>query len=139
MKLFTSATHTALKNLKHHITTGCPSNIPPAMGTRNGILLTYAIFTMIINAHNSLTYTTDVESLSLKLQEMFVKEFLGEHHGNELLSLCRFYTSSVGDLMPLAMATFSEASVVTITMDPQRHPMYVTPLIGSAEQTIFLT
>ena len=50
-----------------------------------------------------------------------------------------FYTSSVGDLMPLAMATSLQASVVIITTIPQRHPMYVTPVIGSAEQTIFLT
>ena len=49
-----------------------------------------------------------------------------------------FDTSLVEDLMPLAMPTFLPASVVIITTDPQRHPMYVTPVIGSAEQTIFL-
>ena len=49
-----------------------------------------------------------------------------------------FYTSLVGDVMPLAMATFSQASVVIITTETQRHPMYVTPVIGSAERTIFL-
>ena len=40
--------------------------------------------------------------------------------------------------MPLAMATFLQATAIIITTDPQRHPMYVTPVIGSAERTIFL-
>ena len=69
-KLFRSETFTALKNIEAHIRSGCLSNIPPGGGTnknerfhqhlnsffhrsRIGILLAYALLTVIIHAHNS--------------------------------------------------------------------------------------
>ena len=68
--VFTSDTVEATKKLKHHISTGCISYIPPGAGTnRNecfhkqinslfnrskmGILLAYALLTVLIHAHNS--------------------------------------------------------------------------------------
>lgn len=69
-KLFTSATLSAISNLKKHISAGCLSNIPPGGGTnrnerfhrhlknffhqsRVGIYLAYALLTVIIHSHNS--------------------------------------------------------------------------------------
>ena len=68
--VFTSDTFTAVANLKRHISTGCVSDIPPGAGTnrnerfhrhiksffhrsRVGILLAYALLTVIIHAHNT--------------------------------------------------------------------------------------
>ena len=74
VNLFKSDTLTTLNNLKYHITAGCLSNIPPGAGTnknerlhehiksffrrsRVGILLAYALLTMIFHAHNTSTRT----------------------------------------------------------------------------------
>lgn len=70
MKLFRSDTFNALENIKRHISAGCLSGIPPGGGTnrnerlhehinsffnrsRIGILLAYALLTMIFHSHNS--------------------------------------------------------------------------------------
>jgi len=69
-KLFRHETFTALENIEAHIKRGCLSNIPPGGGTnknerfhqhlnsffhrsRIGVLLAYALLTIIIHAHNS--------------------------------------------------------------------------------------
>ena len=68
--LFTLETFRAIENLRQHMTTGCLSDIPPDAGTnrnerfhsqiklyfnrsRVGILLAYALMTVIIHSHNS--------------------------------------------------------------------------------------
>ena len=70
VRLFSAQTDTALNNLKCHIQRGCLSAIPPGAGTnrnerlhqcinsffhrsRIGILLAYALLTLIFHAHNS--------------------------------------------------------------------------------------
>ena len=70
MKLFRSDTFNALENIRHHISAGCLSGIPPGGGTnrdgrlhehinsffngsRIGILLAYALLTMIFHSHNT--------------------------------------------------------------------------------------
>ena len=70
VKLFKTETVTALHNLKGHITNDCLSDIPPGGGTnknerfheylnsffhrsRIGILLAYALLTVVIHAHNN--------------------------------------------------------------------------------------
>ena len=72
VKVFKSETFTALKNLERHISAGCLSAIPPGGGTnrnerlhqhiksffnrsRVGILLAYALLTMIFQSHNTST------------------------------------------------------------------------------------
>lgn len=67
--ILTSSSMQAFSNLQKHIKTGCLSDIPPGMGTRNerfhrhlkstihrsriGILLAYALLTILIHAHNN--------------------------------------------------------------------------------------
>ena len=68
--IITESTMQAITNLKHHITHGCLSDIPPGGGTnrnecfhshlnafihrsRIGILLAYALISVIIHAHNN--------------------------------------------------------------------------------------
>lgn len=70
MHVFTSATLLAIDRLKHHISSGCISNIPPGGGTnRNerfhhhinslfnrskmGILLAYTLLTVVMHSYNS--------------------------------------------------------------------------------------
>ena len=70
VKLFSTDTTKAVQNLKRHVSAGCLSNIPKGGGTaknerfhqhvhsffqrsRIGILLAYALITMIMHAHNS--------------------------------------------------------------------------------------
>lgn len=89
--------------------------------------------------------------LSMKLRQAFVQEILGERRESYESFLTReldysteankflqdgFYASSIGDLMPLAMATVLQASVVIITTSSTSHPIYVTPLVGSIEGTV---
>lgn len=69
-KLFRPDTNTALSNIKQHIPNDCLSDIPPGGGTnknerfrehlnsffhrsRIGILLAYALLTVVIHAHNA--------------------------------------------------------------------------------------
>ena len=70
VKLFKADTVAAVENLKHHMSAGCLSSIPPGGGTnrnerfhehinsffnrsRIGVLLAYALLTTIIHAHNT--------------------------------------------------------------------------------------
>ena len=95
----------------------------------------------------------DVGSMSMKLRQAFVKEILGERresYENFLtsdLDYCTeaskflqdgYYASSIGDLMPLAMATVLQASIVIITTSSNGHPIYVTPQVGSIEGIVIL-
>ena len=48
------------------------------------------------------------------------------------------YNTSIGDLMPLAIATVLQASLVIITSNSQMPPMYVVPMVGTVEGSIFL-
>ena len=93
----------------------------------------------------------DIGLLSMKLRQAFVQEILGERESYESFLIREldysteankflqdgFYVSSIGDLMPLAMATVLQASVV-ITTSSTSHPIYVTPLVGSIEGTVIL-
>ena len=47
------------------------------------------------------------------------------------------YNTSIGDLMPLAIATVLQASLVIITSNSQMPPMYVVPMVGTVEGSIF--
>ena len=95
----------------------------------------------------------DITSLSAKLRQAFVNEILGERrdvyqnfltsdldYSNEANKFLQegFYSSSLGDLMPLAMATVLQASIIIITTNPHSHPMYVIPQVGCMEGTIIL-
>ena len=97
--------------------------------------------------------TTALETLPLKLREVFVKEITGENRPlyEEFIPLLDDYTiearkflqngffdSAIGDLMPLAMATALKASIVIIISGCQYHPTYVTPLVGSPIDMMFL-
>ena len=94
-----------------------------------------------------------IGSLSMKLRQEFVQEILGEHREfyesfiPSNLDYCTeaskflqdgFYASSIGDLMPLAIATVLQASIVIITASPNSHPIYVTPHVGSIQGTVIL-
>jgi hypothetical protein len=95
----------------------------------------------------------DIGSLLMRLRQAFVQEILGERHASYESFLTRdldycteaskflqdgFYASSIGDLMPLAIATVLQASIVIITTSPNSHPIYVTPQVGSIEGTVIL-
>lgn len=95
----------------------------------------------------------DIGSLSIKLRQAFVQEILGERRESYESFLTNdsdysteankflqdgFYASSIGDLMPLAIATVLQASIVIIITSPNSHPIYVTPQVGSIEGTLIL-
>ena len=40
--------------------------------------------------------------------------------------------------MPLAIATYLQASIIIITMNVNSTPMYALPMVGSAERSIFV-
>ena len=97
--------------------------------------------------------TLDSKILSMKLRQAFVREILGERHELYKSFLIRdldyrieankflqdgFYASSVGDLMPLAMATILQTSILIIPTTSNNHPFYVTPQAGCMEGTIIL-
>lgn len=91
----------------------------------------------------------------MKLRQVFVQEITGERRdiyedfiekgdlafdyvaeANKFLE-DGFFASSHGDLMPLAMATHLQASII-ITTNVNSTPMYVLPMVGSAERSIFV-
>ena len=97
--------------------------------------------------------TTALEPLSLKLREMFVKEITGENRPlyEEFIPLLNdymteaykflqngFFDNAFGDLMPLAMATALKASIIIIISGCQYHSTYVTPLVGTPIDMMFL-
>ena len=101
--------------------------------------------------------TSDLDTLSLKLRQSFVHEITGERRGmyedfflekNDLnFDYIReankfhkngFFASTHGDLMPMAMATLLQASIIIITTNVDSTPMYIVPMVGCAERSIFL-
>ncbi len=96
---------------------------------------------------------TDIGTLCMKLRLVFVDEILGEHRqtyecfvANDVHYLEEaskflhdgFFASSLGDLMPLAMATRLQSSLLIITTALGSQPIYVTPKDGAMEGTIIL-
>lgn len=102
--------------------------------------------------------TLEMECVSMKLRQAFVQEITGDHRdsyesfisgnvdylteANKFLQK-GYYASSLGDIMPLAMATVLQTSFVIITViitttNPHNNLMYVTPLFGSIEGTVIL-
>ena len=99
----------------------------------------------------STSETLDLETLSMKLRQVFVEEITDHHNLYEdfvphcdltMITLAKqksffkngFYNHELSDLMPLATATALQASLAVITTNP---PMYVTPVVGCAERSIF--
>ena len=91
----------------------------------------------------------------MKLRQVFVQEITGERRNmyedfiekgdlafdyvaeaNKFLE-DGFFASSHRDLMPLAMATYLQASII-ITTNVNSTPMYVLPMVGSAERSVFV-
>lgn len=95
----------------------------------------------------------DLKALQIKLRQAFVNEIVGENRyiyeeflsdnvnylaeANKFLQ-DGFYANCLGDLMPLAMATILQATLVIFTTDSLCSPLYVTPPSGSPERVIFL-
>ena len=99
--------------------------------------------------------TMNVETLSVNLRQKFVEELIGERRhmyedfivqdeSYDYIAEAKkflqdgFYANSHGDLMPLAMATLLQASLIIITTHASSNPMYVTPMVGSANTSVFL-
>lgn len=121
------------------------------------ILANLSEWTHIISSIGISGNDITASSLSTKLREMFVSEVTGHNrtmYEGFLLSVASdfdyiaearkflqngFFASSFGDFMPSAMATILQSSIVilvtTTLSDP---PLYVVPVQGSAEHTIFL-
>jgi len=100
-------------------------------------------------------FAPDVSVMTAKLRRLFVDEILGENrrayehfiqpiddYTTESQKFLQdgFYNSSVGDLMPVAMATALLANIIMFRQnkDSQAHPMYVVPINGTPNGTIFL-
>ena len=100
--------------------------------------------------------TMDLETLSMMFRSVFVQEVTGDHRymyesfvpqnglefdfvreANTFLEN-GVYNTSIGDLMPLAIATALQASLVIITSNSQMPHMYVVPMVGTVEGSIFL-
>ena len=95
----------------------------------------------------------DLEALQMKLRLAFVNELIGEHRHvyEEFLSdnanydteanrflQDGFYANSLGDLMPLAVATILQTVLVIIPADSPSSPLYVTPPLSLPGRMIFL-
>ena len=107
------------------------------------------------NLHSEkFTKMNNPESLSMKLREAFVTEITGDHRSiyenfvelnegvNYMDEATKFlqsgyFASVLGDLMPLAMATILNSTILIFTRS-SCSPMYVTPLSGQSEKTVFL-
>ena len=94
------------------------------------------------------------ENLCMKLREAFVSEITGDRHSmyenfveiNEGMNYMDeatkflqsgYFASVLGDLMPLAMATTLNATILTFTRS-SCSPLYVNSLNGQSENTVFL-
>ena len=95
------------------------------------------------------------ENLCMKLREAFVSEITGEHQCmyenfveiNEGMSYMDeatkflqsgYFASVLGDLMPLAMATILNSTILIFTRSSSCSPMYVNSLSGQSENTVFV-
>ena len=94
------------------------------------------------------------QKISLLLRQAYVKELLGErrHQYEALVSDTdinyaleaqkfmdpTFYDSVLGDIMPLALSTALQFSIVIFSTDSRRPVMYVTPDITANDATAFL-
>ena len=91
--------------------------------------------------------------LTSKLHLLFVQEILGSHramyeHFVQPVSDYRteaenflqdgFYNSSLGDLMPVAMATALQTIIVIITTNLDSDPLYAVPIVGYPDGTMFV-
>ena len=103
-----------------------------------------------------LTDGTDVstQKVSLLLRQAYVKELLGErrHQYEAFVSDIdinydleaqkfmdpTFYDSVLGDIMPLALSTALQFSIIIFSTDSRRPVMYVTPDITANDATAFL-
>ena len=89
--------------------------------------------------------------LTSKLRHLFVQEILECHRAmyehfvqpvsdykTEAEKFLRdgFYNSSLGDLMPVAMATALQTIIVIITTNPDSDLLYAVPIVGSPDGTI---
>ena len=90
--------------------------------------------------------TPKITDMTAKLRQLFVDEILGDHrtmyehfvqpiddYTTESKKFLQdgFYNSSVGDLMPVAMATALLTNIVIFSASQDSHPMYVVPMVGS--------
>jgi len=97
----------------------------------------------------------NVPALTAKLRQLFVDEILGEHRKmyeyfiqpiDDYVTESKrflqdgFYNNDVGDLMPVAMATALLTNIIIFRQneDHHVHPMYVVPMNGSPNGTVFL-
>ena len=96
--------------------------------------------------------TPKITDMTAKLRQLFVDEILGDHRTmyehfvqpiddytteSKKFSQDGFYNSSVGDLMPVAMATALLTNIVIFSASQDSHPMYVVPMVGSPNGIIF--
>lgn len=97
--------------------------------------------------------TPEIPDMTAKLHQIFVDEILGDHRAmykhfvqpiddyateSKKFLQDRFYNSSVGDLMPVAMATALLTNIVIFSTNQDSHPMYVAPMVGCPNGIIFL-
>ena len=97
--------------------------------------------------------TPKVSEMTAKLRQLFVDEILGDHrtmyehfvqpiddYTTESKKFLQdgFYNSSVGDLMPVAMATALLTNIVIFNASQDSHPIYVVPVVGFPSGIIFL-
>ena len=93
----------------------------------------------------------DIQHLSMALRQAFVKELLGERH-QEYEGRCDidytseakkflepdFYTSGLGNTMPLALATALQLPIAIFSTDTTRSTMYVSPVNVTSTATSFV-
>lgn len=97
--------------------------------------------------------TPEISDMTAKLRQIFVDEILGNHRSmyehfvqpiedftaeSKRFLQDGFYNNSVGDLMPVAMATALLTNIVIFSTNQDSHPMYVVPMAGSPNGIIFL-
>ena len=110
-------------------------------------------WTKVLQTHSLLSLTTPKE-VAHKLQTLFVAELLGENfskyhnfmemNAEDFKSEAKrflddgYFSSNVGDAMPLALATALSIHIIIITNEPHSKRMFVTPEVELVLGTVFL-
>ena len=139
-----------LESLKNYGLSVCPVD-------GNGNCFFQSVATNICSNPNSWSHLSildkDKSALAFKLRNLFVQEILGSHRAMyehfvqsvddyvreaEKFLLDGFYNSSLGDLMPVAIATAIQATIVIFTTHQDSNPLYVVAMVSTPNAIIFL-